>query len=351
MTLLETTIKSISAPDAAARAKAMQRQDNLTKPHGSLGRLEELSVQVAGIRGEIPADLPHKAVVTMAADHGVAAQGVSLYPSEVTQQMVLNIAGGGAAINVLCRQAGARVVLVNMGVAGELPDNPNILHRPVAAGTADFSRGPAMSREQAVQCLETGIDIINQEIAKGLDIVGTGEMGIGNTTAASAVTTAITGHPPAEVTGRGTGVDDDQLKHKASVIAGALEVNRPDGKDALDVLAKVGGFEIGGLAGIILGAAANRVPVVIDGFISGAAALIACGLAPITRDYLIFAHLSVEKGHRVILEHLKAKPVLDLDMRLGEGTGAALGITITCAAVKILAEMATFAEAGVSEAE
>lgn len=351
MSLLGDTIKRINPPDAAAMAAARARQDNLTKPHGSLGRLEELSVQVAGIKGEIPAALEHRAVVTMAADHGVTARGVSLYPAEVTPQMVFNIAGGGAAINVLATHAGARVVLVDMGVAGKLDDVPGLISRPVAPGTADMSRGPAMSRAQAETCLETGIDIVNQEIKRGLDIVGTGEMGIGNTTAASAIAAAVTGHTPDEVTGRGTGIDDAQLKQKTAIITEAMAINRPDGKDALDVLAKVGGFEIGGLAGVILGAAAARVPVVIDGFISGAAALIACGLCPAARDYLIAAHVSVERGHRIILEHLGAKPVLDLDMRLGEGTGAALGISVTVAAIKILNEMATFTEAGVSEAE
>jgi len=352
MPTLDETIGKISPPDASVMAAARARQDSLTKPQGSLGRLEEISVQIAGICGAITPKLEHKVIVTMAADHGVAADGVSLYPPEVTRQMVLNFLSGGAAINVLARHVGARVIVVDMGVSGGFEETPGLLRRPVASGTASLLRGPAMSREDATRAVLTGIEIVNEEInGAGLDIVGTGEMGIGNTTAASAITAAVTGRPPAEVTGRGTGVDDAALQHKISVIETALALNRPDPSDALDVLAKVGGFEIGGLAGVMLGAAAARRPVVIDGFISGAAALIACGLAPALKDYLIPAHLSVEAGHRTVLSHLGLKPVLDLDLRLGEGTGAALGISLVAAAVKILGEMATFGEAGVSEAE
>ncbi len=352
MSTLDEIISKISPPDAAAMAAARARQDNLTKPLGCLGRLEEISVQIAGIGGDITPKLAHKVIVTMAADHGVAADGVSLYPPEVTRQMVLNFLGGGAAINVLARHVGARVIVVDMGVCGGFEETPGLLRRPVASGTASLLRGPAMSLEAATRAVLTGVDVVNHEITgAGLDIVGTGEMGIGNTTAASAITAAVTRRPPAEVTGRGTGVDDAALSHKISVIEAALALNRPDPDDALDVLAKVGGFEIGGLAGVMLGAAAARRPVVIDGFISGAAALIACGLAPELKHYLIPAHLSVEAGHRAVLRHLGLKPVLDLDLRLGEGTGAALGISLVEAAVKLLGEMATFGEAGVSEAE
>ena len=352
MPTLDETIRRISPPDADVMAAARARQDSLTKPLGSLGRLEEISVQIAGIRGTINPKLEHRVIVTMAADHGVAADGVSLYPPAVTRQMVLNFLDGGAAINVLARHVGARVIVVDMGVSGGFEETPGLLRRPVAAGTASLLRGPAMSREEAARAVLTGIEIVNQEITgAGLDIVGTGDMGIGNTTAASAITAAVTGRPPAEVTGRGTGVDDAALSHKIGVIEAALALNRPNPDDALDVLAKVGGFEIGGLAGVMLGAAAARRPVVIDGFISGAAALIAAGLAPALKDYLIPAHLSVEAGHRAVLAHLGLKPVLDLDLRLGEGTGAALGINLAVAAVKILSEMATFGEAGVSEAE
>jgi nicotinate-nucleotide--dimethylbenzimidazole phosphoribosyltransferase len=352
MPTLDETIRRINPPDAGVMAAARARQDSLTKPLGSLGRLEEISVQIAGIRGEITPQLEDKVIVTMAADHGVAADGVSLYPPEVTRQMVLNFLGGGAAINVLARHVGARVIVVDMGVSGGFEATPGLLSRPVASGTASMLRGPAMSREQAARAVLSGIEIVDEELSgAGLDIVGTGEMGIGNTTAASAITAVISGRPPAEVTGRGTGVDDAALQHKISVIETAIALNRPDPGDALDVLAKVGGFEIGGLAGVMLGAAAARRPVVIDGFISGAAALIGCGLAPQLKDYLIPAHLSVEAGHRAVLAHLGLKPVLDLDLRLGEGTGAALGINLAAAAVKILGEMATFGEAGVSEAE
>ena len=352
MPSIDETIRQIRPPDASVMAAARARQDSLTKPLGSLGRLEEISVQIAGISGVITPKLEHRVVVTMAADHGVAADGVSLYPPEVTRQMVFNFLNGGAAINVLARHVGARVIVVDMGVSGGFDETPGLLRHPVASGTASMLCGPAMSREAAAKAVLTGIEIVSDEIAgAGLDIVGTGEMGIGNTTAASAITAAVTGRPPAEVTGRGTGVDDTALNHKIGVIEQALALNRPDAGDALDVLAKVGGFEIGGLAGVMLGAAAARRPVVIDGFISGAAALIACGLAPELKHYLIPAHLSVEAGHRAVLAHLGLKPILDLDLRLGEGTGAALGISLVEAAVRILGEMATFGEAGVSEAE
>jgi nicotinate-nucleotide--dimethylbenzimidazole phosphoribosyltransferase len=330
----------------AARA----RHDTLTKPQGSLGRLEALSIQLAGITGQARPQIRHKAIITMAGDHGVVAEGVSAYPQEVTPQMVQNFLAGGAAINVLARHVGARVVVVDIGVAAQLEPHAGLVVKKVAAGTRNMAQGPAMSREEARQALEAGIQVLEEELARGLDVVGTGDMGIGNTTPSSAITAVFSGRPVMEVTGRGTGLNDDQLRHKAKVIQRALNVNRPDPSDALGVLAKVGGLEIGGLAGVILGAAAHRVPVVIDGFISGAAALIACGLSTEAREYIVPAHRSVEMGHRVMLEHLGLVPLLDLDLRLGEGTGAALGISIVEAASKILAEMATFSEAKVSEA-
>ncbi|MFH0942080.1 MAG: nicotinate-nucleotide--dimethylbenzimidazole phosphoribosyltransferase [Chloroflexota bacterium] len=348
---LQSTIKAIKPLDAAAMRAAQLREDNLTKPNGSLGRLEALAIQIAGIRREAIPRLKDKAIITMAADHGVTRQAVSLYPQAVTRQMVLNFLNGGAAINVLARHIGGRVIVVDMGVAGSLPEMAGLVSRSIAPGTRDFSLGAAMSREQAIAALEAGIEVLEKERGLGLDIVGTGDMGIGNTTAASAVCAAVTGQPVAEVTGRGTGVDDRQLEHKISVIEKALKLNHPDPADPLDILAKVGGFEIGGLAGVMLGGAARQIPVVIDGFISGAAALIACGLAPGVKDYLIPSHLSVEAGHRAVYHHLRLRPCLDLDMRLGEGTGAALGIFLAEAATRLLGEMATFAEASVSQAE
>ena len=330
-------------------AQARARQDTLTKPRGSLGRLEDLSVQVAGITGQLTPPMEHKAVLVMAGDHGVAQHGVSAYPAEVTPQMVLNFLRGGAAINVLARQVGARVVVVDVGVAFDFEPAAGLLSYKVARGTQNLADGPAMTREQAIQSVEAGIRAVEHEMARGLHLVATGDMGIGNTTPSSAITAAITGRPVAAVTGRGTGLSDEQLAAKVAVIARALAVNRPDPADALDVLSKVGGFEIGGIAGVILGAAAHRLPVIIDGFISGAGALIAAGLCPRAADYMIAAHNSVEIGHRAILSHLAIEPIFDLNMRLGEGTGAALAMNVVESAVRILKEMATFASAGVSD--
>jgi nicotinate-nucleotide--dimethylbenzimidazole phosphoribosyltransferase len=346
---LEQALREIKPLDEKAMAAARARQDTLTKPLGSLGRLEELSIKLAGIRGEPIPSINHKAIVTMAADHGVVAEGVSAYPQTVTPQMVLNFLRGGAGINVLARHVGARIIVVDMGVASDIEPHTALVSRKIACGTQNMARGPAMTREQAIRSIEIGLEIVKEEVKKGLDIVGTGDMGIGNTTPSSAIAAAITGEKVEKVTGRGTGIDDKQLTHKVEVIERALEVNKPNADDAIDVLAKVGGFEIGGLCGVILGAAAHCIPVVIDGFVSGAAALIAVGLSPTAKDYLIASHCSVEIGHKAILKYLGLKPILDLELRLGEGTGAALGIFLVEAAAKVLAEMATFAEAGVSE--
>ncbi len=330
---------------SAARA----RQDVLTKPQGALGRLESLSIQLAGITRNSRPRFRDPVIMTFAADHGIAQQGVSAYPAAVTPQMVMNFARGGAAINVLARHVGARVLVADLGVNAPFPTDLEIIHAKISNGTRDFSNEPAMTRAQAQQAVETGIEIVTREIERGADIIGTGDMGIGNTTASSAIAAALTGHSPDDVTGRGTGVDDVALAHKKQVIEAALAHHRPDPTDALDVLSKVGGFEIGGLAGVMLGAAALRIPVVIDGFISGAAALIAFGLVPTVQPYLIPAHRSVEIGHRIVLKQLGLDPLLDLDLRLGEGTGAALGISLCIAAAKILDEMATFEDAGVSD--
>jgi len=346
---LQQTLEQIKPLDKGAMEAAQARQNELTKPRGSLGRLEELSIKVAGIKGKMVRGFEHKAIVTMAADHGVVNEGVTLYPQEVTRQMVFNFLNGGAGINVLARFIGARVVVVDMGVVGGFEPHPNLVCKMIDFGTRNMARGPAMTRQQALDAIDSGIEVVEAEIAKGLDIVGTGDMGLGNTTASSAIGAAITGKPAENITGRGEGLDDEQLAHKIKVVQKALDVNKPDPRDPIDVLAKVGGFEIGGLAGVMLGAAAHRIPVVIDGFISGAAALIATGLAPGLKDYLIAAHLSAESGHRFLLEYLGLSPLLRLEMRLGEGTGAALGIAVVEAAVRTLAEMATFAEAGVSK--
>ncbi len=347
--LLSNTIKVIKPLDGGAMAEARARQDTLTKPQGSLGRLEELSIQLAGIQGKPIPRIKHKAIITMAGDHGVVAEGIGNWPQAVTVQMVYNFLGGGAGINVLARQAGVRLIVVDMGVATELEASPRLLSRKVAPGTRNMAGGPAMTGKQAVLAIETGIEIVTTEVAKGLDIVGSGDMGIGTTTASSAICAVRMEKPVAEVTGRGTGIDDKQLAHKIAVIDRALAVNHPYPEQPLEVLAKVGGFEIGGLVGVMLAAAAHRIPVVIDGFISGAAALIAGALSPGLKDFMIAAHVSAESGHPLLLEHLGLKPLLNLGMRLGEGTGAALGIFLAEAAARILAEMSTFAEAGVSE--
>lgn len=349
MSLINETITNIQALDTNAMNAARARQDQLTKPQGALGRLESLSIQLAGITAQARPRFKQPAIITMAGDHGIARQGVSAYPAEVTPQMVLNFLRGGAAINVLARHVGARVVVVDMGVAAELPAHPALVNKKIALGTRDFSIGPAMTCDEARRTVEAGIEIAMREIERGADILGTGDMGIGNTTPSAAITATITGRSVKEVTGRGTGVDDAGLARKIATIERALEINKPNPNDAIDVLADVGGFEIGGLAGVMIGAASKRVPVVIDGFISGAAALIAYTLAPVVQPYLIAAHRSVEIGHRAILEYLRVEPLLDFDLRLGEGTGATLGISICIAAAKILDEMATFADAGVSE--
>ena len=347
--VLSNIIGMIKPLDEGAMAEARLKQDRLTKPQGSLGRLEELSVQLAGIQGKPVPQIRHKAIITMAGDHGAVVEGVGNWPQEVTAQMVYNFLGGGAGINVLARQAGARLIVVDMGVATKMETNPQLLSRKVASGTKNMCLGSAMTREEAVKAIETGVEIVTAEVAKGLDIVGIGDMGIGNTTASSAICAVMTGKPVTEVTGRGTGITDEQLAHKVEVIQRALAVNHPDPAQPLDVLAKVGGFEIGGLVGVMLGAAAHRIPVVLDGFISGAAALVATALSPGLEDFLVAAHVSAESGHKLLLEYLRLKPLLDLSMRLGEGTGAALGIFLAEAAARTLSDMSTFAEADVSE--
>lgn len=347
MSVLRDTVAMIGPLDTAAAQMARARQDLLTKPQGALGRLEALSIQIAAITGNSRPRIDRPAVVVMAADHGVACHRVSAYPTEVTRQMVQNFLRGGAAISVLSRHVGAHLLVVDVGVAADLPDLPGLLHHKIALGTRDMTIEPAMTRAQAQQSIEIGITVADNMIAQGADLIVPGEKGIGNTTAASAVVAALSGASVAEVTGRGTGIDDAGLARKIAVISQALDLHWPNPADGLDVLAKVGGFEIGGMAGLMLGAAARRVPVLVDGLIAGAAALIAFSLAPAIQPYLIATHRSAEHGHQVVFNHLGCDPLFDLGMRLGEASGAALGISFCQAACKVLDEMATFAEAGV----
>ena len=346
MTSLNRLRDSIRPPRSDAADEARRHLDALTKPPGSLGRLEEIAVRLATLRGGAPrVDRP--VVFTFAADHGVVAEGVSAYPQTVTAQMVENFVRGGAAINVLARQAGVRVVVADFGVLSPVPPAPGLVSCRIAPGTANMARGPAMTRDQAARAIEQGAALAEEAIDAGADLLATGEMGIGNTTAASAITAAIVGAAPEAVTGRGTGVDDTTWRRKVEVVGRALAVNRPDPGDALDVLAKVGGFEIGGLVGVVLAGAARSVPVVLDGFISTAAGLLATTFAPAVRESLFASHRSAEPGHTLALAHLGVVPYLDLSLRLGEGTGATLFVHLARAAAAIYGEMATFKSAGV----
>jgi len=353
MKLLESIIAKIEPQNAEARSRAKTRLEQLTMPYWALGRLMDLAEDLAGITGSLKPPVDRKTIITMAGDHGVVATGVSKYPQEVTVQMVRNIVQGGAGINALARHAGARIVVVDMGVAGDLGDlvrEKKILSRRVRNGTDNMAEGPAMTRDEAIRCVEGGIQTA-LDLAPDTDLFGTGDMGIGNTTPSSAIVSVLSGSPVTEVTGRGTGIDDRQFFNKVSVIEKAIKLNRPDPDDVLDVLAKVGGFEIGGIAGLIIGAAAAKKPVLVDGFISTAGALIAAHLSPVSREYMIASHRSVEQGHRIALDALKKNPLLDLDLRLGEGTGAAIAMHLVEAAVRILTEVATFEEAAVSRAD
>ncbi len=356
--MIQETISRIGGLDEAAKEAAQHHQDMLAIPLGSLGRLHEVCVQLAGITGDPRPEIRDLAVVTMAGDHGVVAQGVSLFPQEVTREMVANFVKGGAAINVLARHVGARLTVVDMGVSGTLPElaeplSPSLrmLRRRIADGTADMSQGPAMSRDEARRSLEAGIKVFEEEKALGLHAIGTGDMGIGNTTPSAAIAAAFLKRDPAEVVNRGTGIDGDALKRKIEVVERSLEVNRPDPDDPLDVLSKVGGFEIGGIAGLILAACASRTPVVVDGFISTAAALLASHFHPEVRNYLFSGHLSAVAGHKLMLDELALSPLVDLGMRLGEGTGAAFGLSILAASSRVACEMLTFDEAAVSSPE
>jgi nicotinate-nucleotide--dimethylbenzimidazole phosphoribosyltransferase len=330
--------------------RANRRLDSLTKPLGSLGRLEEIAARIVAIREEVRPDCSKKVIFTLAADHGVTEEGVSAYPKAVTRQMVLNFLSGGAAINVLCRHFGIDVVIVDIGVEGDTNQLEGLVRKKVAHGTKNMACGPAMNQAEMYAALEVGADLARHAAEDGRTLIGTGEMGIGNTTAASAITSVLTGRPAADVTGRGTGVDDAGLRHKIQVIERAVAVNRPDPSSPLEVLQRVGGLEIAGLTGLMLGAAARRIPIVVDGFISTAAAALACALQPRVRQFLFAGHRSSEPGHAALLEFIGQAPLLDLEMRLGEGTGAALGMALIECAAKLLNEMATFSSAGVNEA-
>lgn len=368
--MIKDTVTKIQGIDTTLLQKAQARLDNLTKPKDSLGRLEEFAKQLVAITGNTMPDIDKKVVFTFAGDHGVAEEGVSAFPREVTREMVLNFINGGAAINVLARHAGADVVVVDIGVDHDFLKDPAIpqfstcavggkiafgkngvafISNKVVHGTQNISKGPAMTRKEAEQCIQIGIELATEYAKQGYSMFATGDMGIANTTPSSAIAAVLTGMPVKEVTGRGTGIDEHALQHKISVIEHAIAVNKPDPDDAIDVLSRLGGAEIGGIAGLILGCASQKKPVVIDGLISTAGALIAYFIEPKTRDYMFASHNSVERGHRAMLDKMGLKPILDLNLRLGEGTGAVLAMFIIAAGLKIYKEMATFGEAGVSE--
>ncbi len=352
--LADEVLEKIEPVDVAYYAKAQRRLDNLTKPKGSLGRLEEIAARIVAISGKLKPSLERKVIFTMAADHGVCEEGISAYPQEVTPQMVYNFLRGGAGINVLARHVGAEVIVVDMGVKEKISaeGQKNFKDKKVNFGTRNFVREPAMTEEEALKAVMGGMEAFQEAYAdKEINIIGVGDMGIGNTTSSSAIVAAITGEDTALVTGRGTGIDDISYGRKIEAIRKGLSLHRPDPKDPMDVLSKVGGFEIGGIAGVILAAASRKVPVMVDGFIASCGALIAFEICRNVRDYILFAHQSIEAGQLAVLRHIGQKPLLDLEMRLGEGTGAALGIGIAESAVRIFNEMATFSEAGVSEAE
>ena len=349
--LIAQICRQIEPIDQAWLNAARERQLTLTKPPGSLGRLEEIANRLAAIQRNATPVVTKKRIYVVAGDHGITIEGVSAYPREVTPQMVDNFLRGGAAINVLGRAGGIEVRVIDAGVDADLSDRAELIHAKVMRGTANFAVGPAMPRLEAEACLMKGIDLAQAAANDGINLLGIGEMGIGNTTAASAIIAVLLKCDPEAVTGRGTGIDDAGLAHKIEVIRRAVEINKPDPDDALDVLAKVGGAEIGVMAGIVLGAAAKHLPIVADGFISTTSAALALRLQPNARDYLFNGHRSAERGHTALIEFIGEQPLLDLSIRLGEGTGAALAMNIIEGAAKLLSEMATFADAGVSNKE
>lgn len=349
MSRLEERLRYIKPVNKDLYSRVQARLDNLTKPRGSLGRLEDLAKRYVAITGKDEPKIIKKIIYTFAGDHGVTEEGVSLYPKEVTPQMVYNFLRGGAGINVLARHINAEVRVVDIGVDHHFNKADGLIQCKVGKGTGNIAKGPAMTRDEAIRAMEVGIGLADEALRDGVDVIGTGDMGIGNTTPSSAIAAVITGEPVEVVTGRGTGIDEDRFKVKVKVIERAIDLNKPNPKDPIDILVKIGGFEIAGIAGLIVGAAANRIPVMIDGFISTAGALIASEMNTHIKDYLFASHQSVEQGHKAMLDRIGIKPLLDLDLRLGEGTGACLGINILEASIKILTEMATFGEAGVSK--
>lgn len=340
---LKETIENIKPPDKTLIEKTQKRLDSLIKPLGSLGRLEEIARNIVLMTGKEHPHLKNKVIFTLAGDHGVTEEGISAFPKEVTSQMVYNFIRGGAGINVLARHIGAKVIVVDMGVASLLKiENINFKDKKINYGTKNFTKGPAMTRDEAISSIQAGIELVEEELENGIDIIGTGDMGIGNTTPSSAITAFITGKEIKEVTGRGTGIDDNKLKAKIEAIEKAIKVNRPNIDDPIDILSCLGGFEIGGIVGILLAGARYKIPVIIDGFISGAASLIADKISSLSKAYWFAGHTSQEPGHKAQIEYLGLEPILDLKMRLGEGTGACLSMSIIDASCKILNEMATF---------
>jgi nicotinate-nucleotide--dimethylbenzimidazole phosphoribosyltransferase len=348
VTNIEQIIKEIQPLSSTYLEKAQQKLDSLTKPRGSLGKLEAIAQRYAAIKENIHPRIKGKRIFTFAGDHGVTEEGVSAFPKAVTVQMVFNMLAGGAAINALAKHVGAEVLVVDVGVDFDFEPADGLIIRKVGHGTRNFTKGPAMSRADAIKALMVGITLAEECAQTGIDIIGTGEMGIGNTTPSSAILSVLTGISPQDIAGRGTGVDDNQLLNKIAVIKRAIAVNHPDHLDPIDVLAKLGGYEIGAIAGLIMGGAYCRIPVVVDGFISTAGAMIATAMNPVINEYIFYSHLSAERGHKRMLEHLGQEPILSLDMRLGEGTGGAIAMTIIEGAVKIMNEMATFESACVA---
>ncbi|MER3446354.1 MAG: nicotinate-nucleotide--dimethylbenzimidazole phosphoribosyltransferase [Candidatus Dadabacteria bacterium] len=351
MKLIQETISSIRSLDADYIALAQARLDSLIKPKGSLGKLEDFARRVVAITEDRKPRLDKKAVFVFAADHGVVEEGISAYPKEVTREMVYNFLRGGAGINALSRHVGADVFVVDIGVDWDFEGMEGLIIKKVNRGTKNLAKEPAMTGDEAIKCIEIGIELSKDRIKSGYNFIAVGDMGIGNTSSSAAVMCAFTGFYPKEIVGRGTGIDNEAWNRKVKVVENALGLHNPDSGDAIDVISKVGGFEIGGIAGAILGAASKNIPVVVDGFVSTAGATVALQLCPSVKDYIFFSHISAEGGHGLVLEKLGVEPILNLDMRLGEGTGAVIGMFIIEAGVKAYNEMATFEEAGVSRGQ
>lgn len=346
MRVLEQTIHKIEKLDEEIMDRARERVNNLIKPPNSLGRLEEIAIQLAGITKELTPSVDQKAIITMAADHGVYDEGISSNPQEVTLAQTLLFQKGLTGVCVIGRVSGAKIIAVDIGIKGDLPEDASVIKRKIKYGTDNMVKGPAMTREEAIQSIEVGIEMANQEAKNGIQLLGTGEMGIGNTTPSTAILSVLKNCDPLEITGRGAGVGPGGIEHKAAVIRKAIERNEPNPNDGIDVLAKVGGLEIGGMAGVMLGAAANRIPVVIDGYISTVAALIAASIEPKAKEYFLASHASAETGGRLASELLGIEPMLTMDMCLGEGSGAALAFPIIESAASMIKHMATFSEVG-----